>query len=496
MNLDVLVLGAGPAGSVLAHRLASRGFQVAVVESQKFPRYTVGETLTPGVESLLKQAQVLSASEPLGFPRTTGNLSAWGSSRLHYSAHSQESKASGFQVERAVFDSMLMASAQRAGASLLQSCWPTEVHPEPAGWRVKIQFQSGTSRSINARFLCDATGRSRFLARRLRLGVQSNDRLVALTAYWKRDAGIASADGCNTLVESIPEGWFYTAGLAENRQVTGFMTDRDLLPARLHSCARRVYADALARTKYARERMQRAASDGLVRIFAANPSLVERVIGSNWLLVGDAASTVDPVSSQGIQKAITSALAASVVVQTILTRPNQAGPAIEFYQDREETTYRSHVDSLARLYSRETRWIDQPFWTRRSPHAVSAASQTGDLSQKQATRSSLSDGARFRVSRNTRLLLRPVLQNDRIELQQVAVTAAESRGIRYCGQVCVPILLSLMEDGPNVLMLHDRYEKQVGTVAIGRLREVAAHLVDVGILSVDQSNSDADSGSR
>ena len=66
MNLDVLVLGAGPAGSVLAHRLASRGFQVAVVESQKFPRYAIGETLTPGVESLLKQAQVLSAFRATG----------------------------------------------------------------------------------------------------------------------------------------------------------------------------------------------------------------------------------------------------------------------------------------------------------------------------------------------------------------------------------------------------------------------------------------------
>ena len=64
------------------------------------------------------------------------------------------------------------------------------------------------------------------------------------------------------------------------------------------------------------------------------------------------------------------------------------------------------------------------------------------------------------------------------------MTAREPRGMRYCGQVCVPTLLSLMQDGPNVLILHDRYEKQAGTMAITRLREVAARLVDVGILSI------------
>ena len=93
MNLDVFILGAGPAGSVLAHRLAGKGFQVAVVESQGFPRYTIGETLTPGVESLLKQAQIVGSLASLDFPRTTGNLSAWGSDRLHFGAHSQEGKA-------------------------------------------------------------------------------------------------------------------------------------------------------------------------------------------------------------------------------------------------------------------------------------------------------------------------------------------------------------------------------------------------------------------
>jgi hypothetical protein len=176
-----------------------------------------------------------------------------------------------------------------------------------------------------------------------------------------------------------------------------------------------------------------------------------------------------------------------VVVQTILSRPDHTEPAIEFYQEREETTYRLHIDSLARLYRRETRWIDQPFWKRRTSvwrQPDSETSHADDGIPPLTTSLNLDDCTRFRVSANTRLLLRPVLEDDRIELQEVAVTAKEPRGIRYCGEVCVPTLLTLVKDGPNFLMIHERYEKQVGSVSINRLRAVAARLLNVGILSV------------
>ncbi len=479
-QFDVIILGAGPAGSVLAERLSRHGYRVALVERHKFPRYAVGESLPPSVELLLKRTGVLPRSAVLDFPRTTGYASAWGTKIVRFTPHEEKAHIRGYQVERAKFDAMLLEAARAAGATILECRRPVEITHTASGWRVVLQSLNGKPQTIGARFVCDASGRARVLARRLRLQAKVCGHLIGLLGYWDGRPERNPADGYNTLVESLPNGWFYTAQLGGNQRVGGFMTDRDLLPVNLRRRARTIYSRALATTRHVRQRLATAAWNGEVKIFAANPSLIERCCGSDWLLVGDAASTLDPLCSQGVQKAIASALAAVTVVHTILVHPDRSPAASEFYCQRERAGFFSHLTALRSYYQREQRWQDQPFWKARSVSATPHRSARQKTAIKRYAEPGLED--RFVLAPDAQIVPRPVVEGEFVEVKPVVVSPSVERGLRYCGNVCVPDLLELLDPRTTLAELLTRYQNSHARTSPVSLRSGLAQLLRLGIL--------------
>jgi flavin-dependent dehydrogenase len=452
-SFDVMVLGAGPAGSVLAQQLQHKGYCVALMDRERFPRYTIGETLPASVALLLKRAGLVPPNFRLAGAPTSGNLSAWGSANVSFHPHTKDESGRGFQVERAHFDAQLLAAARAAGGTALEGWRPQEFNHKN-GWRITLRATDGSTRRVRAKFVCDASGRARVLARRLRLPLTMRDRQLGLIGYWQTTQADDTGDGFNALVESLPNGWFYTAALSTQRRVAGFMTDRTLLPANVRRNASQIYLRALERTRHVKRRLRQFTWDNNLRIFPTYPSLVERCCGPDWLLVGDAASTLDPLCSQGVQKAIASALTSATAVHTLLVHPERRESVIEFCDERERIGFLSHLAARASYYRREQRFKGKPFWKQRTASAIASDS----IQVVSRPPIELRSQDHVAAGSTVRLLDRPVIEGEFVEVKPTVVSSHAERGVRYCGDIRVPDLMNLMSDNPTFETLFLRYQ--------------------------------------
>jgi hypothetical protein len=172
--------------------------------------------------------------------------------------------------------------------------------------------------------------------------------------------------------------------------------------------------------------------DGPLRGIDATPYESSRFCGADFLLVGDAASFLDPLSAHGVHKAMDGALLAAVSTHTILERPERASDAAEFYNQRESNIYRITTERLRALYRQETRFSARPFWRNRSEGPA--------VGERPAPRPPLAKNAALKGSRAVAVAEAPVVEGDFIERREVLVAPGQERPVRFLGPVCLPDL--------------------------------------------------------
>ena len=127
---DVIVIGGGPGGSAAATMLARQGWQVVLLERERFPRDHVGESLLPASIPILEELGVLPAVEAQGFLRKWGATMVWGRDREPWSWFFGETNRRyphSYQVWRPLFDQLLLDNAADNGVEVRQGCRATEV---------------------------------------------------------------------------------------------------------------------------------------------------------------------------------------------------------------------------------------------------------------------------------------------------------------------------------------------------------------------------------
>ena len=216
------------------------------------------------------------------------------------------------------------------------------------------------TREVGARFVIDSTGRSAFYATRQGARRVVDDNLSAVFVTFAF-ADEAPAD-MRTLVEARPEGWWYSSIVPGQRAVGVWMSDADLIrETGLARDSDRLF-DHLRRSNLTAQRLRRGRPDAQPVTLSAQSWRVQPAAGAGWVAAGDAAMSFDPLSSQGILKALRTGKIASFVALDCLAG-NSA--SIGRYEATITADYEAYRRVKATFYAMETRWPLSPFWARR-----------------------------------------------------------------------------------------------------------------------------------
>lgn len=318
-EIDVLVIGAGPSGSVVSAILHRQNLNVLVVEKEKFPRFVIGESLLPACNGIMEEVGFLDAVKRYGFQFKNGAAFSWGDKYRYFDFCDKSSDGYGttFQVQRGDFDKVLIDEAIKQGVSV-----KFEVAVDSVAFQndaVVANLNNGET--IKAKYIVDASGYGRVLPKMLNLEVPSTlTPRKAIFTHIEDNISEVLYDRKKILITTHPrfrDVWFWLIPFSNGRCSIGVVGEEktiDILGKDL--------AETLKAHTYEAPMLKRllnnAKWDTPVRTIKSYSKDVKQLYGDKYILLGNASEFLDPVFSSGVTIAMYSALMAGNLVARIL----------------------------------------------------------------------------------------------------------------------------------------------------------------------------------
>lgn len=310
---EILVAGAGPAGSVAAAFLRQQGRKVVVLEREQFPRFSIGESLLPQSMAYIEAAGLLRDVVEAGFQFKNGAAFVHGERTTEFDFRDKFSPGWGttYQVQRGVFDQVLANGAARMGADVRYRHEVLSVEPGDAP-TVTVRSPDGEVFRIEADFILDASGFARLLPRLLQLESPSNFpvRGAIFTHVRDRIPLDAGFDRNKILITTHPEHidvWYWTIPFSNGTCSLGVVAECGFLERYQGSELERLQAIVGEDPNLAR--LLRDAEWGVLpaRQIVGYSANVASLHGPGYALLGNAGEFLDPVFSSGVTIAFKSA---------------------------------------------------------------------------------------------------------------------------------------------------------------------------------------------
>jgi flavin-dependent dehydrogenase len=344
--------------------LAAHGIaDVVVVDAHGRPQWRIGEAIPPASGAVLRRLGLWDAFLAQGHLPSVGSCASWGKPALGYNDFLLDMQGRGWHLDRAGFDAMLSAAVSAAGCTLMRGFrLRTAERGDDGDYRLGFEGEDGARMGVAAGFLVDATGIAAGAARRLGVARNPIDCLAVVSAIF--DLAAPAEVPSQTLLEACEYGWWYAAKLPGERMIVALAVE----PAQHRRFGETgAWLAHLHRTSHAARWLTRGRAvlggSGELATALAPSAILSRVVGERWLAVGDAASSYDPISAQGIVKALCDGEAAA---EAIAGSFGGAGEApLDAYQDGVFARFRDYLRLRQYLYGLERRWPQAPFWQNR-----------------------------------------------------------------------------------------------------------------------------------
>ena len=327
-SYDVAIIGGGPAGSTVGSVLKKYRpeMKVAIFEREAFPRDHVGESQLPAISDVLEEIGAWDAVEAAGFPIKIGATYRWGQTDELWdfeflagtrfvdeprpAIYQGQRRQTAFQVDRAVYDKILLDHARSLGCDVFES---TPV----AGVRRSGDLCEGLEVGgclVTARHYVDASGEGGVLRKTMDVGIAAPTALrnIAFWDYWQdADWAVSLGNGGTRIqVLSLGWGWIWFIPVSPTRTSVGLV-----VPAEYYKASGKtkeaLYLEAVESDPLVSLLLVRARREGPIQGTKDWNFLADRVAGENWFLVGDSGGFADPILSAGMTLAHASGRAAA-----------------------------------------------------------------------------------------------------------------------------------------------------------------------------------------
>lgn len=352
-DIDVLIIGGGPAGCSAASILAEQGRRVVVLEREKFPRYHIGESLIPftygpmerlGLVPTMKQGHFVKKYS-VQFVQPNGKASQ---PFYFFNRYDRETVAQTWQVLRSEFDQILMDHARSKGATIREEMTVTALVKE--GTRVtgaRGTAKDGTPFEFRAPITLDCTGKESFAA--VREGWRTRDPYLNKVAVWtyykgsKRDTDI---DEGQTTVAMLPEkGWFWHIPQHDDMVSVGVVAEGKYLTRGGIKDPKAIFHREVEENLWIKDRLSVGEQIGKYYITSEYTHHSKHCYRDGLLLVGDAYCFLDPVFSSGLMLALKSGVLAADAVHEALAANDISPARFENYG----STLRTGIENMRKL---------------------------------------------------------------------------------------------------------------------------------------------------